>query len=218
MDLTVHFQLSYNLGNMEVKTTGHKEDILPVEQKREAKVVSQELEEQVHSEAKVVSQELEEQEHSEAKVMAKEVETDNVEVDIKDVAVQMASAFAINLVALLQGASVSSSSVILHSLQENLSPEHNSTTTQWSMFRDFAVTADEGSWVAASWVLAHLLCAPLAGFLSDQIGRRKALMIDTSVLFLGFALLTASTSLPWLILARFLLGCPLVSQVRTPGS
>ena len=133
---------------------------------------------------------------------------------------QLTCTLVINLVALLQGASVSSSSVVLHSLQEELGCFNSTTASPLLLFDfylgfgfDFSVNAEEGSWVASTWVLAHLFCAPLAGFLSDKIGRRRALIIDTCIFFFGFSILTASTSLPWLILARFLLGCPLVSQV-----
>ena len=69
--------------------------------------------------------------------------------------------------------------------------------------------------MASAWVLSHLVFAPIAGFVTDKIGRRKALMIDTVLFFIGFLILTVATSLPWLILARLLLGSPLVSQVCT---
>jgi len=134
--------------------------------------------------------------------------------------VQLISAFVINLVALQQGASVSSSSVILHSLQEELGCFNSTTGSPLLLFDfyldlgfDFSINAEEGSWVASAWVLSHLLAAPIAGFVTDKIGRRKALMIDTVLFFVGFLILTVANSLPWLILARLLLGCPLVSQV-----
>ena len=134
--------------------------------------------------------------------------------------VQLLSAFVINLVALQQGASVSSSSVILHSLQEELNCFNSTTSSPLLLFDfyldlgfDFSINAEDGSWVASAWVLSHLVFAPIAGFVTDKIGRRKALMIDTVLFFIGFLILTFAKSLPWLILARLLLGCPLVSQV-----
>ena len=66
---------------------------------------------------------------------------------------------------------------------------------------------------ASSWVLGHLMSACFAGILSDYIGRKKSLLIDTAVFFLGFILLSASQSTECLVVARFILGYPLVSQV-----
>ena len=66
---------------------------------------------------------------------------------------------------------------------------------------------------ASSWVLGHLVSAFFAGFLSDAIGRKKSLLIDTAVFFLGFGLLATGHQMTCLILARLLLGYPLVSQV-----
>ena len=66
---------------------------------------------------------------------------------------------------------------------------------------------------ASSWVLAHLVSALFAGFLSDAIGRKKSLLIDTAVFFFGFGLLALGHSTTVLILGRLLLGYPLVSQV-----
>ena len=136
--------------------------------------------------------------------------------------VQLLSAFVINLVALQQGASVSSSSVVLHSLQKELGSSNSTTDSPLLLFDfyldlgvDFLINAEDGSWVASAWVLSHLVFAPIAGFATDKIGRRKALIIDTVLFFIGFLILTFASSLPWLILARLLLGFPLVSQACT---
>jgi len=136
--------------------------------------------------------------------------------------VQLLSGFTISLVALLQGAGVASASV-LHSLHQEQEPSKNfNSSSHLPLFdfglnnlglADFSISEEEGSWMASVWILSHLLCAPVAGFLNDKIGRRKALMIDTLIFFIGFLILTVATSLPCLILARLLLGCPLVSQV-----
>ena len=149
-----------------------------------------------------------------------QVEKPEKEEEEEGLSVQLLSAFVINLVALQQGASVSSSSVILHSLQEELNCFNSTTGSPLLLFDfyldlgfDFSINAEEGSWVASAWVLSHLVFAPIAGFVTDKIGRRKALMIDTVLFFMGFLILTFAQSLPWLILARLLLGCPLVSQV-----
>ena len=147
-------------------------------------------------------------------------EKSDEEKEEEGLSVQLLSAFMINLVALQQGASVSSSSVILHSLQEELGCFNSTTGSPLLLFDfyldlgfDFSINAEDGSWVASAWVLSHLVFAPIAGFVTDKIGRRKSLMIDTVLFFIGFLILTVATSLPWLILARLLLGCPLVSQV-----
>ena len=52
-----------------------------------------------------------------------------------------------------------------------------------------------------------------AGFLSDAIGRKMSLLLDTGVFFLGFLLLATGHLPSCLIVARLLLGYPLVSQV-----
>ena len=64
-------------------------------------------------------------------------------------------------------------------------------------------------------MLGHLVSAFFAGFLSDAIGRKKSLMIDTAVFFLGFGLLATAVNSSCLILARLVLGYPLVSQVQS---
>ena len=51
-----------------------------------------------------------------------------------------------------------------------------------------------------------------AGFLNDAIGRKKSLLIDTVVFFVGFLLLAVGNSTAVLIVGRILLGYPLVSQ------
>ena len=66
---------------------------------------------------------------------------------------------------------------------------------------------------ASSWVLSHLASALFAGFLNDAIGRKKALLMDTAIFFLGFGLLAMAVNSACLILGRVLLGYPLVSQV-----
>jgi MFS family permease len=126
------------------------------------------------------------------------------------------------MVAMLQGASVSSSSVVLHHLGGfNSSGSFNSSDSPLLLFDlnlglvgfDFSVNTEDGSWVASTWLLSHLICAPLAGFLNDRIGRKRSLMIDTTLFGLGFIICATSHAIPYLILARLLLGAPLVSQV-----
>lgn len=140
---------------------------------------------------------------------------------------QLSCAFVVNLVSLLQGASVSSSSIILHELEnstehiqdnhchrgENCSTTNNVILGPFAVFDDFHVTQEEGSWIASSWVLGHLVSAIFAGFVSDAIGRKKSLLLDTAVFFLGFVMLATGHLPACLIIGRLLLGYPLVSQV-----
>ena len=83
--------------------------------------------------------------------------------------VQLLSGFTISLVALLQGAGVSTSSV-LHSLhQEEPCSFNSSHLPLFDLglnlgFVDFSISEEEESWVASVWILSHLLFAPLAGF------------------------------------------------------
>jgi len=140
----------------------------------------------------------------------------------KSLAKQLLSSVVINLVSFLQGASVSTSSIILHSLQKsdsigdsvnnvNTTKSDNLDSINW--FENFSISEDDGSWIASSWVLGHLISACFAGFLNDAIGRKKSLLIDTAVFFLGFILLATCRSASCLSVARFILGYPLVSQV-----
>ena len=69
--------------------------------------------------------------------------------------------------------------------------------------------------IASSWVLGHLVSAIFAGFVSDAIGRKKSLLLDTAVFFLGFVMLATGHLPACLIIGRLLLGYPLVSQVRS---
>ena len=74
---------------------------------------------------------------------------------------QLSCAFVINLVSLLRGASVSSSSIILHELEnstehiqdnhchrgDNCSTINNIILGPFAVFDDFHVTQEEGSWI-----------------------------------------------------------------------
>ena len=149
-----------------------------------------------------------------------EKEEEKEEEEKEGFSAQLLRGFAISLVALLQGASISSSS-ILHSLRHE-NPENFNSSTNSHLFdfnldlagSDFSITEEEDSWVASIWVLSHLVFAPFAGFINDKIGRRRALMIDSLLFFLGFLILTFAPSFSWLLLARILMGCPNVSQVN----
>ena len=93
-------------------------------------------------------------------------EKDEVKIDAhvsKSLSKQLLCSFVINLVSLLQGASVSTSSIILHELQNSsthIQDSHhhfNNTTSNSSsglgaliIFQDFHITQEEGSWIGMS--------------------------------------------------------------------
>ena len=90
----------------------------------------------------------------------------------KSISKQLLCSFVINLVSLLQGASVSTSSIILHELQNSSthvqdSHHHfNNTTSNSSsdlgaliIFQDFHITQEEGSWIGMSTELNSQLYA-----------------------------------------------------------
>ena len=133
--------------------------------------------------------------------------------------VQLLCGLAISLVALLQGASISSSAIFVVLVNEHPEDLKDQPDDLFDFGlnlagKDFPLTKDEDSWVASIWILSHLIFAPVAGFVNDKIGRRRALMIDNVFLFLGFTILTFAPSFPWLMIARILMGCPSVSQVN----
>ena len=94
--------------------------------------------------------------------------------------VQLLCGLAISLVALLQGASISSSAifvVLVNEHPEDLKDQPNDLFDFGLNLagKDFPLWEH---WVASIWILSHLIFAPVAGFVNDKIGRRRALMID----------------------------------------
>ena len=81
---------------------------------------------------------------------------------------QLACSFIINLVSFLQGASVSTSSIILHELQNSSSHiqdshnHHNHANGSYNntdlgplmIFQDFHITQEEGSWIGKQFYLS----------------------------------------------------------------
>ena len=69
---------------------------------------------------------------------------------------QTICAFLINSVAFLQGASVSTSTIITPQLQRNSS---NQSQEDLGMFHDFHITEEEGSWIGrAKNIIAKMDC------------------------------------------------------------
>ena len=67
---------------------------------------------------------------------------------------QTICAFLINSVAFLQGASVSTSTIITPQLQRNSS---NQSQEDLGMFHDFHITEEEGSWIGRN-IIAKIDC------------------------------------------------------------
>ncbi|RWR14850.1 MFS transporter [Paenirhodobacter populi] len=63
-----------------------------------------------------------------------------------------------------------------------------------------------GGWLFASFSLAQFLCAPLAGALSDRIGRRPLLLAAIGGLGVDYILHAVAPSLLWLFVGRIIAG------------
>ena len=85
-------------------------------------------------------------------------DTDNliIQDNQKSLIRQTILAFLINSVAFLQGASVSTSTIITPQLQRNSS---NQSQEDLGMFHDFHITEEEGSWIGrAKNIIAKIDC------------------------------------------------------------
>ena len=79
---------------------------------------------------------------------------ENVEVQPRSLMRQMLCALLINSVSFLQGASLSTSSIILNELQGNSSlPDMD-----LGVFNDFHITEEEGSWIGRKKIIAIIVC------------------------------------------------------------
>ena len=96
------------------------------------------------------------------------------------------------------------------------------------MLRDrFGLTAREEGLVVAMSALGHLPGAPIGGYLSDRIGRKRTMILANALFIVAVLLLAASGSARLVILGRFAVGVavainvmscvPWVSEV-VPGS
>ena len=71
---------------------------------------------------------------------------------------------------------------------------------------DFGITADVASWIVTSFSLPFIIFLPIYGKLSDQVGKRRLLLIGI-VLFLGGSLqVISSGTFPEMILGRIFQG------------
>ncbi|XP_044731833.1 facilitated trehalose transporter Tret1-like [Chrysoperla carnea] len=68
------------------------------------------------------------------------------------------------------------------------------------------ITKDEGSWLASFTPVGDLFGAPLAAFTADYFGRKNAILIATVPYLIHWLIIYFASSLPHLLIARFLCG------------
>ena len=71
---------------------------------------------------------------------------------------------------------------------------------------ELAATQDEMSWVLTSYVVASAIMIPLTGWLANQFGRRRVFLSSIALFTVVSLLCGFATSLPELVLFRFLQG------------
>lgn len=81
-----------------------------------------------------------------------------------------------------------------------------STVLGPAFMRDMNLTYNNTTWSALAQAISTAACAPILGKLADIFGRRKTLLLGISVFTIGSILSALSTSLLFLLLARFVVG------------
>ena len=71
---------------------------------------------------------------------------------------------------------------------------------------DLSATIDESTWALTSYLVANAIILPLAGWLSNQFGRKRLLMLSVSGFTIASFLCGLAPSLPLLILFRVIQG------------
>jgi len=71
---------------------------------------------------------------------------------------------------------------------------------------DLSATIDESTWALTSYLVANAIVLPLAGWLSNQFGRKRLLMLSVSGFTVASLLCGLAPSLPFLILFRVIQG------------
>jgi DHA2 family multidrug resistance protein len=74
------------------------------------------------------------------------------------------------------------------------------------MAGELSATSDSISWVLTSYLMGSAVFMPLAGFLTDRMGRRKYLLASIAGFVITSALCGIATSLPEMVAFRFLQG------------
>src|SRR5208282_3149111 len=69
-----------------------------------------------------------------------------------------------------------------------------------------SATQDQMGWVLTSYIVASGIAIPLTGWLAGQLGRRRVFLVSIFVFTLSSAMCGLETSLPEIVLFRFLQG------------
>ena len=72
--------------------------------------------------------------------------------------------------------------------------------------RDLGIDYNNTTWTALATAMSSAACAPILGKLADAMGRRVTLLLGMAVFTLGNVLTALAPSLPFMLLARFVLG------------
>lgn len=81
-----------------------------------------------------------------------------------------------------------------------------STVLGPSFVQDMNLPYNNTTWTALSQAISTASCAPILGKLGDIFGRRKTLLIGLSVYLSGNIMSALAPSLPFMLLARFIVG------------
>ena len=154
----------------------------------------------------------EESEEEKAPVKGEEVVTNEPQSRWRE----LLPVISINLVTLLQGASLSTSAISTPALRDN-SPSNCTNfqameSTSWP--RDVCVDDDSVRLIQMSWMIGHLISGLVANPVAELIGRKRSLLLDTFAFAVGFVMFASGESVAVLCLGRALLGYPLVSMVN----
>jgi DHA2 family multidrug resistance protein len=74
------------------------------------------------------------------------------------------------------------------------------------MMGNLSATQQEVSWVIASYAIANVIVIPMTGFLAEQFGRRNYYLVSVILFTLASIACGQSTSLPELVVFRFIQG------------
>ena len=77
----------------------------------------------------------------------------------------------------------------------------------------FGITSDDGSWIASILEIGSLSGAIFGGLLSEKLGRRRSLMIDSIFFLIGTLMTTFSRNLNMILVSRFIQGHSAISAL-----
>ncbi len=75
-----------------------------------------------------------------------------------------------------------------------------------SIRRDFGIDADTTAWVVMIYTLPFMTLMPLYGRMGDTLGKRRLLLLGTTIFLAGTVITMTATSLAWLMCGRFVQG------------